>query len=408
MTNRQKAIKIIRRLHKAGYEALLAGGCVRDMLLCRAAKDYDVATSAQPEDVIRLFKRTLKVGAKFGVVIVLLDGVQVEVATFRREAGYADGRHPGSVEFSDASEDASRRDFTINGMFYDPVEKKVLDYVGGQKDLDKRILRTIGDPQERFSEDYLRMLRAVRFSTQLGFKIEPESFAAICANAKKITKISSERIQMELESILVNPNRSTGMTLLIQSGLAEQLFPGMSPKQMDFAVKALGYLRKKIDFALSAATLFADCETGFAMEKCRLLKLSRSQNKHIKFLLSKRGTLLNEDMSLAQLKMLLAEPYFGDLFELQRAIQKANVGGRRSIAKLVSLKRRIKELGDVELKPVPILNGSELMRLGIASGPTLGQLAQEMYIAQLEGLLQNKEQAEQWVKKWLQRHKEIL
>jgi poly(A) polymerase len=408
MTNRQKAIKIIRRLHKAGYEALLAGGCVRDMLLCRAAKDYDVATSAQPEDVIRLFKRTLKVGAKFGVVIVLLDGVQVEVATFRKETGYTDGRHPGSVEFSGASEDASRRDFTINGMFYDPAEKKVLDYVGGQKDLDKRILRTIGDPQERFSEDYLRMLRAVRFSTQLGFKIEPESFAAICANAKKITKISGERIQIEIESILTNPNRSAGMTLLIQSGLAEQLFPGMSPKQMDFAVKALGYLRKKIDFALSVATLFADCETGFAMEKCGLLKLSRGQYKHIKFLLSKRGVLLNEDMSLAQLKMLLAEPCFGDLFELQRTIQKSKVGGRRSIEKLVSLKRRIKELGDVELKPVPILNGSELMRLGIASGPTLGQLAQEMYIAQLEGILQEKEQAEQWVKKWLQRHKEIL
>ncbi len=154
MTNKQAAIKIIKRLQRNGFQALLAGGCVRDMLLDRRAKDYDVATDARPKDVIRLFKRTLKVGAKFGVVIVLIEGRQVEVATFRTETGYADGRHPGAVAFTTAAEDAGRRDFTINGMFYEPLQKEVIDYVDGQADLRAKIVRTIGRPAERFSEDY--------------------------------------------------------------------------------------------------------------------------------------------------------------------------------------------------------------------------------------------------------------
>ena len=167
---------------------------MRDMLLCRRASDYDVATDAQPKDVIKMFNRTLKVGAKFGVVIVLIEGRQVEVATFRTEAGYADGRHPAAVRFANAAEDASRRDFTINGMFYDPLEDKVIDYVHGQADLKRQVVRTIGKPDERFAEDYLRMLRAVRFSTQLDFSIEPETFSAICSNAKNITKMLSNKI----------------------------------------------------------------------------------------------------------------------------------------------------------------------------------------------------------------------
>jgi len=217
MTNRQTAIKVIKTLHRNGFQALMAGGCVRDMLLDRPAKDYDVATEAQPRDVIGLFKRTLKIGAKFGVVIVLIDDKQVEVATFRTETGYTDGRHPGSVEFSNATKDASRRDFTINGMFYDPLQKEVIDYVDGQADLKARIVRTIGKPSERFGEDYLRMLRAVRFSTQLGFEIEPATWRAIRRNAANIAGISGERIATELEGILAAPNRAAG---------AQQTSPG--------------------------------------------------------------------------------------------------------------------------------------------------------------------------------------
>ena len=404
MTNKQAAIKIIKRLQRNGFQALLAGGCVRDMLLGRRAKDYDVATDARPKDVIKMFKHTLKVGAKFGVVIVLIEGRQVEVATFRTETGYADGRHPAAVEFTDAAEDAGRRDFTINGMFYDPLQKKVIDYVDGQADLKAKIVRTIGRPTERFAEDYLRMLRAVRFCTQLGFAIEPSTWLAICSNAKNITRISGERISIELEGILAGANRSAGALMVIKSGLAEAVFPGFVGEQVTFAVSVLSQLRRKVDFALALACLFAGCETKFAVEKCSVLKLSRSQNKHIKFLLSNRGTLLNERMSLAELKKILAEPYFWDLYELQRAIQKAKDGGRKSIAALISLRKRIKALGDVELRPKPLLNGHDLIRLGAVPGPSLGQLAEELYIAQLEGTLRTQAQAEKWAHRWLQRH----
>ncbi len=407
MTNKQAAIKIIKRLQRNGFQALLAGGCVRDMLLGRRAKDYDVATDARPKDVIKMFKHTLKVGAKFGVVIVLIEGRQVEVATFRTEMGYADGRHPAAVEFTGAAEDAGRRDFTINGMFYDPLQKEVIDYVDGRADLKAKIVRTIGRPAERFAEDYLRMLRAVRFCTQLGFAIEPSTWLAICSNAKNITRISGERISIELEGILAGANRSAGASMLIKSGLAEAVFPGFVGEQVKFAVGVLSQLRRKVDFALALACLFAGCETKFAVEKCGVLKLSRSQNKHIKFLLSNRGTLLNERMSLAELKKILAEPYFWDLYELERAIQKARNGGRKSIAALISLRKRIKALGDVELRPKPLLNGHDLIRLGAVPGPSLGQLAEEMYIAQLEGKLQTPQQARQWAQKWLQKHRMI-
>jgi len=404
MTNRQAAIQIIRRLHRNGFEALLAGGCVRDMLLRRRAKDYDIATNAHPKEVTRLFRRTLKVGAKFGVVIVLLKDARVEVATFRTETGYADGRHPGRVEFADAEEDASRRDFTINGMFYDPLAKKVIDYVGGRADLENRLIRTIGDPQQRFAEDFLRMLRAVRFSTQLGFPIEAATKSAIRTNAKKITRISCERITVELEAILVNPNRSAGVSLLVECGLADAIFPGLSGDQLNFAISALDKLRKKVDFALALSAFFSACGTDSALESCRILMLSRNQTKQVKFLLANREVLLDEQMSLGRLRLLFAEPYFWDLYDLQRAILKATDDG---LTPLIKLHRRISALGDMEKKPIPLLNGHDLIRLGAVPGPALGQLAQEMYIAQLEGQFQNREQAKRWVQKWLEKHKTI-
>jgi poly(A) polymerase len=404
MTNRQAAIKIIKRLQRSGFQALLAGGCVRDMLLRRRAKDHDVATNARPEDVIRLFKRTLKVGAKFGVVIVLIEGQQVEVATFRTEADYADGRHPGSVEFATAAEDAGRRDFTINGMFYDPLRRQVIDYVDGQADLKSHIVRTIGEPSERFAEDYLRMLRAVRFSTQLGFAIEASTWSAVCGNAKKITQISGERIAMELEGILVHPNRAAGASMLIKSSLANEIFPDFEGKQAKAGIGVLGQVRRKVNFALALAGFFAGCATDFAVRRCQVLKLSRNQSKHIKFLLANRGKLLDKKMSLADLKKLLAQPYFWDLYELERAIQKAEGPGRQSVSPLIALRRRINALGDVELQPRPLLDGHDLIRLGAIAGPTLGQLAQELYIAQLEGTLQTPKQAEQWARQWLEKH----
>ena len=404
MTNKQAAIKVVKRLRADGFQALLAGGCVRDMLLGRRANDYDVATDAQPRDVIRLFRRTLKVGAKFGVVIVLMEGQQVEVATFRTESGYADGRHPAAVRFATAAEDASRRDFTINGMFYDPLTGKVIDYVEGQADLARHVVRTIGKPEERFGEDFLRMLRAVRFSTQLGFVVEPATFSAIRRLAENITKISGERIAIELEGILVDPNRAAGVSMLAESGLAEAIFPAFAGENAKIAAAVLGWLPKKIDFALGLAALFAGCQTEFAVQKCQILKLSRAEAKHVKFLLANRGKLLNDKMSLAELRMIVSEPYFRDLYELQRAIQKAQAGGRRNLAPLVKLQKRIEALGGIELRPKPLLNGHDLIRLGAVPGPALGQLSEELYIAQLEGILKTPAQAEKWATQWLKKH----
>ncbi len=404
MTNKQAAIRIVKRLRSSGFQVLLAGGCVRDMLLGRRANDYDVATDAQPQDVVRLFRRTLKVGAKFGVVIVLMEKQQVEVATFRTESGYADGRHPAKVRFATAAEDASRRDFTINGMFYDPLTDKVIDYVEGQADLARQIVRTIGKPEERFAEDYLRMLRAVRFSTQLGFAIEPMTFAAIRNLAEHIVKISGERITVELEGILVDPNRSAGLSMLAESGLAEAIFPGFGGENAKSAVGVLGRLPKKIDFALGLVGLFAGCPTEFALEKCRILKLSRAQTKHVKFLLANRGKLLDDRMSLAELRLIVSEPYFWDLYELQKAIQKAKDASRKSLVPLIKLRKRIRALGDIELRPKPLLNGHDLIRLGAVPGPALGQLSEEMYIAQLEGILKTAAQAEKWASQWLKKH----
>ncbi|MBN1506938.1 MAG: CCA tRNA nucleotidyltransferase [Sedimentisphaerales bacterium] len=404
MSNKQAATEVIKRLQEHGFQALLAGGCVRDMLLGRPAKDYDVATDARPDDVMGLFRRTLKIGAKFGVVIVLTQGQQVEVATFRCDAGYEDGRHPAEVRFTSAAEDAGRRDFTINGMFYDPLREQVIDYVGGQADLARRILRTIGDPDERFSEDYLRMLRAVRFSTQLGFPIEPQTYAAVGRNAANIVRISGERIAVELEGILVDANRPAGAAMLVETGLAEAIFPGFTGDPAGRGVAVLAQLRKKVDFPLALAAFFVGCPTGFAMERIEVLKLSRNQIKHVKFLLAHRGRLLGWDMSLGRLKRLLAEPHFHDLYELERAIQKATAGGK-GVAPLIKLRRRIRDLGGVEVRPKPLLDGHDLMHLGAVPGPRLGRLVDELYTAQLEGEVQTREQAQQWAQNWLQKHR---
>ena len=193
--------------------------------------------------------------------------------------------------------------------------------------------------------------------------------------------------------------------MLAQSGLAKTVFLGFTKKYAECAISVLGRLRRKVDFALAMACLFAGCTTEFAIEKCRILKLSRSLSKQIKFLLSNRGKLLNDKMSLAELKMILSEPYFWDLYELQRAIQKARPDGKAGIAAMKRLRKRIKDLGDVELRPKPLLNGHNLIRLGAAPGPVLGQLAEEMYIAQLEGQLKTPAHARLWVQNWLQKHR---
>src|SRR5207249_2596558 len=225
MTEREFAVSVVQRLQEAGFEALWAGGCVRDELLGLSPQDYDVATNATPDQVRHLFRRSIAVGASFGVIEVLgpranPEPLRVEVATFRSDVSYSDGRHPDRVVFSSPREDALRRDFTINGMFFDPVKAELVDYVNGRADLEARILRAIGEPEQRFAEDKLRLLRAVRIAARFNLQIEPLTAAAMKKMASGITVVSAERIAKELRLSLVNPHRVRGMSLLLESGLA--------------------------------------------------------------------------------------------------------------------------------------------------------------------------------------------
>src|SRR5271167_2817533 len=197
-SSREIAKEIVARLQQSGFAAFWVGGCVRDFLLGREPQDFDIATDARPEQVEKLFQKTIPVGKKFGVMVVVENGQQFQVATFRAEADYRDGRHPEKVVFANAEADALRRDFTVNGLFYDPLAKKIHDWVGGEKDLRAKIIRTIGKPEERFGEDHLRLLRAVRFAARLDFEIEPQTFAAVKTLASKIKLISAERVRDEL------------------------------------------------------------------------------------------------------------------------------------------------------------------------------------------------------------------
>ncbi len=393
MTSKQAAIKVVKALQENGYQALLAGGCVRDMIMDRQAEDYDVATDAKPEQVIKLFRRTLKVGAKFGVVIVMLGDKQIEVATFRAESDYADGRHPESVHFCDARQDALRRDFTINGMFYDPVTDELIDYVNGREDLEKKTIRTIGDADERFSEDYLRMLRAVRFSTQLGFAIDAAAWEAIGKNASKITGISGERICAELEKTLVSPNRAVGAEMLIESSLAERIFPGFDEKCDQQAIKTLAHLPLKADFFLALAAFFAGCESDFACERAKILRLSRNQSKHLKFLLVNRGKLLDAQMPRADLRLIGSEEFFDDLFALESAIQKAqHPHDAAALEPLKKIKSRLVKIPK-PLRPEPLVTGDDLIAIGAKPSPALGRLLNQIYRRQLEGQITTKGQA---------------
>jgi len=229
MSSRELSAEIVRRLQSAGFEAYWVGGCVRDLLLGREPVDYDVATSARPEQIEALFPHTVPVGKQFGVMLVLEHGHQFQVATFRAEADYADGRRPSRVQFSSAKADATRRDFTVNGLFFDPVQERLYDWVGGEADLRAKILRTIGNPAERFAEDHLRLLRAVRFAAQLGFEIERETFSALRANAAQIENVSAERIREELLRLFRAPYAARALELLRASGLLEPVLPELVP-----------------------------------------------------------------------------------------------------------------------------------------------------------------------------------
>ena len=371
----QFAIEIVGKLRSAGHVALFAGGCVRDALLGREAKDYDVATTARPEEVRKLFghKRTLSVGASFGVIMVLgpHGAGQVEVATFRTEGPYLDGRRPESVEYCTPQDDARRRDFTINGMFFDPIEERVLDYVGGAADLNAKVIRAIGDPHERVREDKLRMLRAVRFAATLDFSLDPTTADAIREMSSELVVVSAERIAQEMKKMLVDVHRRRAVELADDVRLMRIIFPELDEicreSEWQTTLRRLELLESP-SFELAMAALLKPLSDKSVVEKvCRRMKLSNDECDRIAWLVAHQTDLDDAPrLSLAALKRTLAHPYRDDLLMLERADRKANSSSLETIEFCEDFLART----PVEvLDPIPFVTGDDLIALGFKPGP---------------------------------------
>ncbi len=413
----REAVGIVRTLRGAGHEAYLVGGCVRDLLRGVAPKDYDVATSATPETVQRVFPKTVPVGAQFGVVLVLQGDASYEVATFRTDEGSADGRHPERVVFSTAKEDARRRDFTINGMFWDPIARRVLDVVGGQADLRRRVIRAIGDPAPRFAEDKLRILRAVRFSAVLGFKIEPKTWAAVVEHAREIGVVSHERIRDELIKLFTGPAPGRGLDLLDRSGLLAILLPEVAatkgvqqPPEFHPEGDVYVHTRLLLDLlkqpspTLALAGLFHDVgkpptfkvrdrirfdghdHVGAEMteEICHRLRLSNEQTEQIVSAVANHMRFKDvQRMRVSTLKRMLRAPNFQEELALHRADCLAS---HKQLTNWRFLRQKLKEFSAPQaLKPPPLLTGRDLLAAGYPEGPQVGQILRLVEEQQLEG-----------------------
>ena len=398
---REFAVDVVRKLRAAGHTALFAGGCVRDLLLGRLAKDYDVATTALPEQVRDLFghKRTLPVGASFGVIIVMgpRDAGHVEVATFRTEGPYHDGRRPASVAFCTPEEDAQRRDFTINGMFYDPIDARVLDYVGGEADLAARIVRAIGDPHERVREDKLRMLRAVRFTATLDFALDGTTAAAVREMAGQIVIVSAERIGQELKKMLVDKHRRRAIELCDDVGLLPIILPELRSELRDVAPAHEANLRmldllEQPSFELALATLLhaLPARPG-AYEACRRLKLSNDETERITWLIAHQDDLLDAPVqTLTRLKRTLAHPFRDDLLSLLRVKLLAAEADMQSVLFCDEYLARTPQM---VIDPPPLITGDDLKSLGMVPGPAFKALLETIRDAQLNDEICSLEQA---------------
>jgi poly(A) polymerase len=430
---RDIATAIVKRLQEAGFAAFWVGGCVRDYLLGRQPTDYDVATSALPEQIEKLFPRTIPVGRKFGVVIVLQDEKQFQVATFRAEADYQDGRRPERVIFGDAMADAQRRDFTVNGLFFDPTKNELRDWVGGEADLRSKIIRTIGSPAERFGEDHLRMLRAVRLAAQLGFEIEPATFSALKTHAPKIQEISAERIREELIKLFSPPHAARGLELLMESGLLGQVLPEIAAtvaceQSPDFhpegnvfnhLVLMLKQLPAEINPSLPWAALLHDVakpvtasvddRTGsihfyehekvgaeMAEQILERLKFPRKQIEEVVTAVRCHMQFKDAmDMRKSTLRRLLMRP----TFPLELALHRLDcLGSHRRLDIYDFLVEKARELeNQPEIRP-PLLSGEDLIAMGMKPGPAMGALLAEIREKQLQDELHNPEDAREWVR----------
>jgi poly(A) polymerase len=425
------ARSVVDKLRARGFQALYAGGCVRDTLLGVDPHDYDVATSAKPEEVEALFPRTVPVGAQFGVILVLEQGQEIQVATFRGDGFYRDGRHPESVTYTDAEGDARRRDFTVNGLFYDPLTSEVLDFVGGREDLKAGILRAIGTPSERFSEDKLRLLRAVRFATTLGFTIDPETWKAVQERAPEILAVSAERIREELCKILLSPNRVRGFDLLDESGLLHEILPEMEPlkgcdqppefhPEGDVFVHTrlmLTLLKPDASLPLVLSVLFHDLgkpatrvvdETGrirfnghegvSSEISLKIMHRLRFSNEMIDAVLPAVRLHMSfkdvPNMRVATLKRMMARPTFEEELELHRVDCLSSHGMLDNHAMLITKRE---EFGRAPLIPVPLVTGHDLIALGWKPGKKFADVLQTVQTRQLEGTLTSREEALDWI-----------
>lgn len=407
--NRQFAIHVVEKLRESGFQAYWAGGCVRDQILGRTPKDYDVATNATPDEVRKVFgrRRTLAVGEAFGVIMVLgpKPAGQIEVATFRRDAQYSDGRHPDSVTFSSAEEDAKRRDFTINGLFYDPIDDRVIDYVDGRQDIQRRLLRAIGDPFARIAEDKLRMLRAVRMAATFDFALDESTLAAVQQKASEITVVSAERITAELRRMLENQNRCRAIDLLVESGLLTVILPelqGIAPKSGMLANPSWQRTRRVLEcldsptFPMSFAALvreFACPSERRVPEVQRLgerLRLTNREESETEFLLVHEHAVLSASrIPWPQLQRILVQEGAGELVSYCRAVADATGEGSQEIDFC-----RVKlSLPKEELNPLPLINGNDLRDAGLPPGPVYKKIIEAVRDAQLEKRVVSTEQA---------------
>ncbi len=395
---RSHAIEIVRTLQTAGFQAFFAGGCVRDQLLGIDPKDFDVATSAPPAEVIRLFPGSQKVGAAFGVILVGRNPSPTEVATFRTDGVYLDGRRPKTVTFSTAEADAHRRDFTINGMFYDPLADRIIDYVDGQADIGRGLIRAIGDASARFMEDHLRMLRAIRFAARYNFNIEDSTWNAICRQHEKLKLISRERIGMEFRMLLENPNRNSAVEWLLKSRLMHVIWPRplaeMGP--LDGGPQSgddgrgcwLERLRGVCPYEAALAALIHDLspaphDSAFWINLQSALMLSNQGVHCVRWITEQFQQLENwRALRISQIKRMMADGRFDCLRSLFFAVHAESEN-----PELVAL---LGQLWSEGVAPVPLISGVDLISLGAAPGPDFRRWLEMLYDMQLENRLTEK------------------
>ncbi|RMF44788.1 MAG: CCA tRNA nucleotidyltransferase [Planctomycetota bacterium] len=398
-TARRVALEVVQRLRDHGYQALWAGGCVRDILLGIEPLDYDVATSAVPQQVVAVFgkRHTRLVGAAFGVVLYVDPDtrIQVEIATFRTDASYSDGRHPDAVTFSTPEEDALRRDFTINGMFYDPLEGRVIDYVGGRKDLEAGVIRAIGDPEARIAEDKLRMLRAVRFAARFGFEIEPRTFDAIRRHAGEIEVVAPERICMEVQRTLECQRASEAVRLWHRTGLLPHLFPEIAEDDLvDAAARLLEHL-SCADWIVKLAALmvpWGDSQKQVDWQEVarriqRRLRLSNDQRKVFEYCLSAQPVLARApELRWSQVQPVVVHEACCQALELLEARCRAGQAPSACRDAIAWVQQRLK-LPPEQLNPPPLITGDDLKAAGIPPGRHYSRILARVREMQLDGEL---------------------